>query len=257
MRHIRFIICHPSKIGMFHKDNPFVVFLCFLLFASLLIGTLAIRNYNTRYFSNDDIDYVITTIEKNNAVNCEYKDFKITGEKASIKNSPLEIRILNDDKIDNSGLIIKLNENSAELYYNYIKISNIEYKYMDTNCSFTFTEVKNNTNNSNYNFRYFMNYIFINSNVGYASNVFINNILTGLLFYVIFGVVTVLIYSFFANPNISLSKRAKLVIYDSLIYFVVMTFTVIFNASFLLYVAMFLPIIYCNFTFTHIIRVRK
>jgi len=255
MRHIRFITCHPSKIGMFHKDNPFVVFLYFVLFASILIGTLAVRNYNTNYFSNEDIDYVITTIEKNEVVNCEYKDYKITGAKTSIKNALIEIRVLNEDKIDNSGLIINLKESSAELYYNYIKISNVEYKNMDSGCSFTFKEVKNNTNN--YNFRYFMNYLFINSNTGYASNVFLNNVLTAFMYYLIFGIVAVFIYSYFTNPYIVVNKRAKLVIYDSLIYFFVMTFTVIINVSFLQYVALFLPIVYCNFTFTHIIRVRK
>ena len=259
MRHLRYITCHPSRIGLFHKDHPLVILLFFLLFSSILLGTIALKVFNTNYFSNGDIDYVQSTVVKyDSTLNIEYKDYKITGESVLIKKSPLELRILpTESKVDNNGLIMLLGTESAEIYYSYIKIGSVKYSDIPNNYSFTLAGVKSGDSASTYNFRCFMDYMFTKSNTGYAVNVFVNETLNVLFYYFIFAIIAILVYSFFANSQISFGIRAKLVIYDSLIYFVIMFFTIAFDISFLQYVAIFLPAIFCNLTFTHIIKVRK
>ncbi len=259
MKHLRYITCHPSRIGLFHKDHPLVVFFFFIIFACLAFGALALRDFNTQYFGSSDIDYIVQTVVKDQTnTNIEYKDHKLTGDIALYKNNPLEIRVLSTDKkVDNSGLIIYMNENTTQVYYNYIQIGNIKYSDIPNDYSFTFAGVKDNNRTELYNFRCFIDYILLISNTGYAANMYLSNTLNVLLYYFIFAIVAVLIYSFFTNSQIAMGVRSKLIIYDSLIYFVIIFFTVCLNVSFLQYVAFFVPLLFCRSTFSHIIKVRK
>ena len=259
MKHLRYITCHPSRIGLFHKDHPLVVFFFFILFAALAFGALALKDFNTSYFGSGDIDFVVSTVVRDETnLNIEYKNHTLTGDTALLTNKPLEVRVLaSDKKVDNNGLIIYLNENTAKVYYNYIQIGNIKYTDIQNDYAFTFAGVKENNRAHMYNFRGFIDYIFLASNLGYAANTYISDILNMLLFYFIFAIVAVLIYSFFTNSQIAMGVRSKLIIYDSLIYFVIMFFAICLNLVFLQYVAFFVPVVFCRSTFLHIIKVRK
>ena len=260
MKHIRYIVCHPSKIALFYKDSALKVLLFFLLFVSILIGTMAAKTFTNQFFSNDDIDYIISLVDKNkDDINVSYKDYKLTGDSVAIKDTNYECYILTGDetKITNPGLIMFLREDSANVYYGYRLIGNIEYKNIGSNYQYLITNVRANNNIDRYNFRCFFHDLLSVSNTGYALTVFLSNIISLFQYYLIFSIIVLFVYSYFINPTISVNVRLKLLIYDSLVYFIVMFFTFAFQISFLQYDALFMPLIYCNVTFSHIIRVRR
>ena len=260
MKHLRYIVCHPSKIALFYKDSALKVFLFFALFASMLIGVLAAQTFTARYFDNDDIDYIISLFDKQKEeINIEYSNYKITGDPVAIKDTNFECYIMTGDetRLDKSCLIMFLKEDNVNIYYGYRLIGKIEYKNIGYDYHFNVSNVRNGINIDKYNFRCFFYDLLMVGNTGYAFTVFLSNILGAFQYYLIFALVIMFIYSYFINPSISAGVRLKLIVYDSLVYFVVMFFTFAFQISFLQYVALFIPLIYCNVTFSHIIRVRR
>lgn len=258
MKHLRYILIHPSKIGLFHKDNFIVVILCFILFSALLLGALALKVFNTSYFNNQDYDYVINLVEQNGKnKNTEYANFNFHGEAITIKDSSFECYILTGDEnsIKNSGLNLFFKNTEVSVFYHFRLLGRFNYTELGKDISFKVNEL--NISNENYNFRILLDFIFTNVNRAYASTVYLSNVLSIYQYYLIFCLVVSLIYSYFSNPSIKFDVRSKLVIYDSLIYFFILFFMVSFDIGFLQYVAIFFPIIYCGITFSHIIRVQR
>lgn len=261
MQKFKNILCHPSRIGLYHKDSPLIVIVYLFLFLCFLIGILAIKTYNTDYFDYSDSNYIVSVICANkNESNIEYKDHKLTGNSFIIADTNFECYFLaNTDikNVKNSGLIFIMNEDNMDIYYSYKLLKNIKYSDISTDYSFSIANVRANKTNDLYSIKGFYDYSFKNINNSYATGVFFSNILSILQYYFIFSVLVLALYSYFINPAIQFGVRAKLVIYDSLIYFIVMFLSVVFEASFLQYVALIFPLIYCSMTFAHILRVKR
>ena len=77
-----------------------------------------------------------------------------------------------------------------------------------------------------------------------------------ILIYYLISLVGCYFLAFLVNPKIERRFRIKLVLYDTLIYFVFLWFDMAFSAFWLLYVGMAFTLIYTIFTFTHIRAVR-
>lgn len=261
MQRLKNVICHPSRIGLYHKDNISIVLLYLFLFIAFLLGFLAIKAYNTTYFDNTDMDYIITLVENNKKeVNTEYKDHKLSGESLVVSSSSLECYFLptiDINSVKTSEFVIFLKEDGYSMYYGYRLLSSGKYADIEADYSFTIANVRANDSKSVFSFKGLLDYVFTKSNSGYATHVFLVNMLQIFQYYFIFSVLVMAVYSYFINPGIAMGKRSKLVIYDSLIYFIVMFFTIAFEFQYLQYAAIILPFIYCSFTFSHIIRVRK
>ncbi|MBR6072425.1 MAG: hypothetical protein IKP77_06335 [Acholeplasmatales bacterium] len=261
MQRFKNVICHPSRIGLYHKDSPLMVLVYLVLFLGFLIGMLAVKTYNTDYFDYSDSSYVVSLICNNkNETTCEYKNHKLIGSSFVVTDSEFECYFLSGvsiENIKNSGIVFIMNENDMKVYYGYGLLKSINYSDIDSDYSFSINDVRNNESSAIFNIKGFYNYVFNSINLNYANNVFIGNILSILRYYLIFSVLVLAVYSYFINPSIAMGVRAKLVIYDSLVYFIVMFFMIVFEAKFLQYVALIFPLIYCSMTFSHILRVRK
>ncbi len=260
MQRLKNIICHPSRIGLYHKDSPLMIILYLFLFLSFMVGMLALKTFNTDYFDYSDAEYVISLVESDKKeITTKYENGKLTGDMLTVKDEGIELYFLTGmtiNKITNSGMIVLLEEDNAKVYYKYSYMGTIEYKNLDSNMKFSINGIRSFNSDDIYNFRAFLYITFTSINTSYAKNVFITNIVRILEYYLIFAILVLMVFSYFINPGIRLDVRAKLGIYDSLIYFIIMFLSFAFEAQFLQYVALIIPIIYCNVTFSHIIRVK-
>ena len=261
MQRLKNILCHPSRIGLYHKDSPLMVIGYLVLFLGFLIGMLALKTYNTNYFDYSDSNYVTSLIYNNkNETTIEYKDHKLSGSSFVVTSDTFECYFLSGisiNNIKNNGMIFIMNENDVNVYYRFRLLKTINYSDISTDYSFSINDVRKNDSNALFNIKGFYDCIFKSVDKSYASSVFLTNILSILQYYFIFSVLVLSVYSYFINPSISFGVRTKLVIYDSLVYFFVMFFMLAFEINFLQYVALIIPLIYCSVTFAHILRVRK
>lgn len=261
MQKFKNILCHPSRVGLYHKDSFLVVLIYLVLYLGVLIGILAVKTYNTTYFDYSDVSYITNMIEYDKSENnVEYKDYKLTGKEIIIKSSNFECYILGNtdiNKIQNNGMIFFMKEDSISVYYAYSHLKTISYTDIKANYSFNTANIKNHDSKELYQLTGFFDYVLTDINTKYATHTFITNIVRILEYYFIFAVAIMAVFSFFINPDIRFDVRAKLVIYDSLIYFLIMGITILYNFSYLQYFAIICPLIYCATTFSHIMRVRK
>ena len=63
------------------------------------------------------------------------------------------------------------------------------------------------------------------------------------------------IFAKMINPSIDRKVRAKLVLYDTAIFFVCAMLASLFNQGWIAYIGYVLPVIYTSITFRHIVKV--
>ena len=126
---------------------------------------------------------------------------------------------------------------------------------VDTSADFSLEEIRNGNILMRQSFESLVFKSIEAGEANYRAVCFFSDFVNILIYYLI-SLVGCYFLAFLVNPKIERRFRIKLVLYDTLIYFVFLWFDMAFSAFWLLYVGMAFTLIYTIFTFTHIRAVR-
>ena len=251
------ICCHPSRIVFYFKDKVFVVLIHLLVFMSMAVGVTAALAYSGNYINRSASEGIARTIfESNKVKDAEYKDYKLTGDSSVITYEAYKIYINRTKDTTTTYFVLEFHENTVSGYFGNELLFTEEYKSLPKNYEFKLFDLKNGTNDKRYDFVNFMDTYLTKFEPYYETQVFLGGIIEIAQFYAILLVV-LFIFTYLVNPTIKFEVRARLLIYDSLIFFFIFSLAYIFNLEFLKYLAVIVSTIYANITFRHIIRVNK
>ena len=257
MQKLMNLICHPTRIVLYFNDKAYKIIIWLLSFI-ILVGTiLASFAFTTKAY---DVDFGESLAKymasKETVPNLKYEDGKMSGSEYSIKSNGIYIYFIKNDFAHNDyGLVMNFKEEQVDIYYRYFGKKTVYYKDINTK-NFTFEDVKKDQNLARI---YFSEFIFqavdkINLEASFLT--FVDNMINVLS---MLGAVILIsvVFSFLINPQIQFRHRIRICAYDSIIYLVMMIFTLMFQISWLQYVALVLPLFYCNRSFRSIVVIKK
>jgi hypothetical protein len=229
----------------------------FLFFAAF-VGVLAAKEYNTDYFLNSDNEEIIRAIVIGNDTDIKYdtETNTISGTPIAFSSTNYNVCFLDKSLIDNSSLDVKVSlffsETKLEIHYAMMKVS--EHEYTDeTFKSFDLDKVSKGSVTDTIEFKRILTKSLDEANFKFSTVAIIDNVTSVLVYYV--GLILILFFlSLLTNPSIGKKVRFKLVCLDSIVFLLVMILNVLFSASWLMYVALMLPVFYSKITFRHIAR---
>lgn len=254
---IKLGICHPKMIGMLFKEKISKVVGYVLILFGISVIACALKNYSTNHFDYEDAKEITTIITLSDKGNVVYNadTHTMSGDVFQTATEGVVINALNGEAYSQTRFVFNFLDNGVTLYYSRMKIADV--KYSDISCkSFTFENVSNGVVSDTVHMQQMVDQVLTKANLGYSNVSFVTDVLFMLLYYFIVIICSVLL-SMFVNPDIAKNVRFKLVFFSTGIYFVLSAFYFVFNAEWIQYLAFILPMIYCNITFAHIIRVRK
>lgn len=264
---IRDFIGGPRWIGKYFKDKGIVVFLYIMLFFVAYALVLGVRSYSTEYFDEESVTAVASCIVQGEKSSIAYDAdkavfsgtaTKYVGDGFSVSFFPVED---NTNKLPPNQLVIEpsyvnivFEERYAVIEFGGMAVSKINYSSINAD-SFSLTDVQRNDIDALYNFKLIIKAVLMSSNVFFNTYNMFSDIMGNIM---IFFVTFILLYFFVSkrvNPGIEGNVRAKLCFYDCIIFLVFCLLAALFNLSWLTFVGMAFPFIYCNITFRHIVRV--
>ena len=261
---LRIILAHPTRIGLFFKDKIYIPILFVLTMFFLFVSANTVYNVNTKQFTysqaklfNVLVQNTVNDDKKTPNLNMAFDSTtnKITGDTHVFVGNNIILAVNSSNMyFKNEYISVNLRENEAVLYEGYIQIGTIEYKSIESK-NFTFTNVQKGTLDDNLYFTEFIYKLFDKVNINQAAIHIFDDSFTGLIFFVAV-LIFCLIDSYFLNPPIEMKVRSRLVIYDSFSYLFFMFLAALFRASWLQYVALIIPVLYVNLTFSHIKKIR-
>ncbi len=254
---IKLAICHPKMIGMLFKEKISKVVGYVLILFGISVLACGLKSYSTNHFDYDDAKQITTIITLSDKGNVSYDSntSTLSGDVYQTSTESVVINVLNGEAYSQTRFVFNFLENGITVYYSKMKIADV--KYTDINCkSFTFENVSNGVVSDTVHMQQMVDQVLDKANIGYSNVSFLTDVLFMLLYYAIIIICSTLL-SMFVNPDIAKNVRFKLIFFSTGIYFVIMSFYFIFAAEWIQYLAFILPMIYCNITFAHIIRVRK
>ncbi len=253
------IFCHPSRIVMYYKDKIYVVLIHLIAFIAMAIGVTAALSYSGYYITRSDGEAFSKVIfESSKTADVEYKEYKMTGEQTSVSAGVFKIyfNMESPKEYSDTAFVISFGNEKARGYYGTKSIFEKSYTELKNDYSFTLEDIKKGTNDKEIQFVDFISTYLRGFEHEYATQKFIGGSLEIAQFYGIL-LVALFIFTYLINPTIKFEVRARLMIYDSLIFFFVFSLAYIFNAIFLEYVAFALALFYSSITFRHIIRINR
>lgn len=254
----RICLCHPKVIGLFYKDSFGKVFLYLLSLFLLFLGICAIDAYNTDHFtysSAQSVSEVVMWGEKSDIVFDE-TTHQIKGKPIQFDSNGITLCFLgeNAQKVSRK-FIFHFKENKITVSYGTYVLCDLAYQDMKTD-GFSIQKIQSGEIKDIVSFQTFMDIVLDKINTSYATLYFAESFMVGIVyFFMVF--IGSLVASFFLNPTIVGKIRVKLCLYSVGVYYLIMTFAVLFGATWLQYAALFIPFIYSGITFTHIIRVEN
>lgn len=254
----RISMCHPRLIGMFFKDSLGKVLLYIFGLFLLYVGVCAMTTYgydNFTYSDTEAINQVIYCGDESDIVFSKEEN-KIVGTPIKLSKGNLIINFLISENYSNtSGTVLRFKEADVDVLYGGYILKTIEYKDINVK-SFSLIDVKNGDDTAVARFQDMINYIFDRVDFNYAT-INLIDIVFQFVSNLFFVLLCCLLTSFFKNPAIGLKIRMKICLYSTSIYFLLMICAVLFNASWMIGFAIFLPFIYTNIAFGHIVRVDR
>lgn len=259
-------LCHPSKIGYFFKDKLYKVILYAFGFFLLYVLVCGLTSYSTTYFSSDVVDgsvdslvsFETSTVVYDISYEKSTKKLSTTSTKAIVMETSDVIYCFFTDSVvktdENSKKIVYIfNENNAYVYYSNTKVGEVSYTDLTDVDSFTIKDVVSGDSQARGAFKDMIITLAYNSKFGVSTVMFVSSMLTGLAYYLI-ALIVIFGMSYFVNFTIATNVRTKLCLYDSLIFLVLLSFYIGFSQNWIFYIAIIAPVIFVNFTFTHIIK---
>lgn len=254
---IKLAICHPKMIVMLFKEKISRVVGYVLILFGISILACGLKNYSTNHFDYDNAKQITTIITLSDKGNVSYDSntSTLSGDVYQTSAESVVINALNGEAYSQNRFVFNFLEKGVTVYFSKMKIA--EVKYTDIDCkSFTFENVSNGVVTDTVHMQQMLDQVLDRANVGYSKVSFFIDVLFMLLYYAIIIVCSILL-SIFVNPDIAKDVRFKLIFFSTGIYFVIMSFYFIFGAELIQYLAFLFPMVYCNITFAHIIRIRK
>jgi len=258
LKRIMNCICHPRLLGLYYKDSALRVIgalLCvFVVFMGLSVGIAT----NTEHFTYDDTKIITNLVIHNEEANIEFdsRTSTITGTSVKMESDSFIIDFLSTENYSKSSkMVFRFNAKEMDFIYQGFVIGSYNYSDYDVD-DFNLLLVQAGEISNTLDFQDLLYEIFSDINPNYSIIVIISDAMICLVYYFIVLAVA-LAASYFRNPDIAFKVRAKLCLYSTLVYFVVMIFGFLYSARWLQYVALFLPIVYTNITFSRIIRVKS
>ena len=251
------LICHPSRIVLYFNDKVYKIIIWLLGFIIALFGIIAGLVFTTKqydaYFSQSVTDVIIS---KDADFDIAYKDSKLSGSAYAIKANGIYIYFCKSDFAHNDyGLVMNFKEEQVDIYYRLFSKKTLYYKDLNIK-DFTFNDVKHNQNQARIYFEDLIQISVDSINNEASIMAFFDNASNALIMLGALVLISV-VFSLFINPHVQFRHRIRICIYDSIIYLVMMMFTLMFQIAWLQYVALVLPIFYCNISFRSIVVIKK
>lgn len=251
-------IVKPRFIGKYHSDSFFKVLLTIFIFFCLYMGILAMRCFNSDYFSNDDSRLVASIVVQYGGNDISYNSLenKIEGDTYIYKGEVFNLVVLPAENYnyDLNAINIVLHEDHSQIVFYGVVVSNVQYQNLNIE-SFDFNAVANNDFTNTYNFCNLISLTLQSSNAVFQAMDFFQKGMTNLILLVVIALLCYFAISKIVNPSIDRDVRLKLVMYDACIFFVALMFAEMLNVAFLEYFGIILPGIYTYITFKHIVKV--
>lgn len=258
LKRFQISICHPSRIGLFYKDTFGKAIIYLISLFLIYTGICAATTFGYDNFTYSDAQAVSELIYRADTTTIEFdtNTDKITGTPVKYRAEGLIVNFLVNENYSNTiETVLRFNETSVEVLYAGYIIKEVQYSKINVD-SFKLEDVRLGDDKATCDFQDMIDYILeqVDTEFGFV-NLF-NAVLNGLTTLVMVYIIS-LVASYFSNPSIGGKIRAKLCLYCVGVYYVFMLMAVLFNVSWLTYVAMFAPVLYANRAFSHIIRVDK
>ena len=253
------IFCHPSRIVFYYKDKIYVLLIHLFAFIAMAVGVTAAIAFSGYYVTRADGEAISKAIfTSKNTANVEYSDYKLSGEEATVAAGVFRIYFNRNEptKYSTNEFVVVLGSEKAKGYSGTKVVYELEYKDLKQNFSFKLSDLKDGKNEKEIEFVDFISVYLRAFEHEYAVQTFIGGIWLIARFYGVL-LLALFIFTYMINPTIKFEVRARLIIYDSLIFFFVFSLAFIFNVEFLEYLAFAIALFYSSITFRHIIRVNR
>lgn len=256
---IRICICHPKLIGLYYKDSFLKIFSYIFCLFCLFIGTCAVISYNTDHFTYEDTKPIVRLLIQGASsdtgdIAYDKEAGALSGTPASYEAESFIVDFLSDTSYSSvRKLIFLFQKDTAAVLYNGFVLGRYTYAELGAE-NFSVAEIQKGQIQDTVRFQDMTDTLLNRVNIPYGTFYLMEGISVGIIYFVIMFIIA-MASSYFMNPTIAGKIRVKLALYSVSIFYVVMLFSLLFNASWLQYAALILPLIYSNITFSHIIRV--
>ena len=252
---IKNIICHPSVIGLYVLDKFSHVFLFFFFCFVIVTSLFAIKDLNTKMFTIDVSNKISSSIlADSKLLDTEFKEKKLNGIKSVIEFDDAII-IINDSAYINETrkLVLVFSKSEANGYFDGFHLGKLVYSENELK-EFSIKNIKDIDNPSfqeRINLEVFVNKLLENCEMNYRSLFFWHDF---------FNMILVCLFAFglsyltasFINKMIVPKIRLKLCLYDTVSYFVMVLFSILFDLDWVNYLGILVCFIYTIVTFSHI-----
>lgn len=256
LNRIKDIICHPSRLGLYYKDSFLKIISILSIFCLVFVGLSFIVMTNANYFSLSSAKSVSSDLIKSNSnVSIEFKDKSISGEAFTFKGEDYIISFLDESfKPRKDHISISFKANTINVYIDTTHYSTIYYEKIAIT-DFKLSNVIDGNIKDRLSFESLISIALDSIEYNYSLFVFLENMAVVFGLYLMLIIIAV-VMAYFINPEIDMKFRVKLALYDTIIYFVIMVFSLLYNQFWLQYLAIILALIYVKITFSHIIKVK-
>ena len=257
LNRIKDFLCHPSRIGLYHKDKGIVIALHIIVMIILMIIVAGVSTINQTYFTKEDANNICTlAMTASDESSLEFENKKLNGSESVLTSEFVDLVFLGDGTIPKSSDKISLHffEEKVNVYLGSDLLNELSYNNIMFN-DFAFKDLKNNDLSAKFSC---MDLMF--STLKSVERDFLNfNLISGIITYVLsyaFLVLIVVSFSYMSKPDLSLGIRMRICIYGTLIYFLFIIFKICFKTSLFELLAFMVPVFYTNTAFSRIIKVK-
>lgn len=250
------IICHPSFIVLYFKDKIYKIILLALSFFIVLVGILALYSYTDKYYNHEYVNDLTKLVANyKEELDLEYNDSKLSGSSYVISKDEACLVFLKDVAASQDyAIFLVFKEDRVVYYYESVIRYELEYKSLGLS-NFTFKDIQDNNYTSQAKLSIIIDKTLELANPLAQTYSLLSNAVN-LAFLYFMSILIAMMVSFFVNPAIEFKYRINICIYDSIIFFVVMLFGLLFNITWFKYIALLMPAIYSRFSFKSIVRIR-
>ena len=256
MRKFINVLSHPSYIVLYFKDKIYHAILYVLFFFIATASLLALYDFTNKHFTREYPKALITEIVNydKEVIDLEFKDNKLEGTSVKFQRSGICAYFLPKTYVYSESVVLIFKETELMVVYDAIQEYHISYEKLDVP-DLKLSDVQKSDILSKLAFE-----SVVYEALSYAENDaktmdFMLDVAHLFIFFV-FAMAIILVSSFFVNPAIEFKYRINICLYDSIIFFVVMIISLLFNIVWLEYVALFLAAFYARCSFRSIVRVR-
>lgn len=255
MRKFINVLSHPTFIVLYFKDKIYQALLYVLFFFIVTSSLLALYDFNNKHF-NSSYSKALTKeiVNYDKEIDLVFNDNKLEGSATKISTNGICAYFLPKSYTYSESVVLIFKESEVMVVYDMVFEYHISYEKINVP-NLVLNDVKNNDIISQMYFE-----SIINESLKYLENDaktidFVMDVVHLLILYA-FAIAIILVTSFFVNPAIEFKYRINIALYDSIIFFVVMIISLLFNIVWLQYVALFLAMVYARYSFRSIVRVR-